>query len=72
MHIAHTLQSVNNFFVKHIILSFNKLKHLWGIEPLELAILAQVTFKHKDKPMALHFGNMTKNANTMEKKFCGS
>jgi hypothetical protein len=37
------------FFTKHIILNSNKVKHLWGIEPLELAILTQVTFKHKDK-----------------------
>jgi len=72
MHIAHTMQSANNFFAKHIILSFRKVKHLWGIEPLELAIIAQVTFKHKDKPMAWHFEKRAKNANTVERKFFGS
>ncbi len=29
MPIAHTLQSANNFFTKHIILSSSKHKHLW-------------------------------------------
>jgi hypothetical protein len=31
-----------------------------------------MTFEHKDKPMALHFEKKAENANTMERKFCGS
>ncbi len=82
VHTTHTLQSANNFFAKHIILSFSKHKHLWGnwtprighsnINDLQTHKLVPKYNKQKSKPMALHCEKRVKNANTMERKFYGS
>jgi hypothetical protein len=82
MHTAHTLQSANNFFQKHIILISSKHKHLWenwtlgtshsSTNDLQTHKLVPKYNKEKYKPMALHLEKKVENANTMERKFCDS
>jgi len=82
VHVAHTLQSRNTFFLKHIILSSSKHKHLWenwthrtshsNTSDLQSHKLVPNYNKQKHKPMTLHYEKRLENANTMEKKFYGS